>query len=651
MKQNDSRRLTAAACSAAVHLLDDDDRVALWEFDANARPLHSGWLRAGDWDAWQTAVKLISQRGEFTDFRAAFAGAVQHFSRHPAPGRRVVVLLTDGVFEPNLAWEGYAPHSFEYILKSLTAKAAAKLEFQPRTLPVARRLARAEIDHLQRLNVEIFTIALGPKTETELLNEAARLTSRAPTEVRSFSAAEASDLISVFAAVLRYLGPREVLGQAGGQARPGESLALAADPWMVAPRLLVAADQRLDGTLIQEGRPVVAHAPGHESIFLAALRSTQPFEFRFAADAGRYQALLAAQSLYRLRIEGLRAEYRFGEPVSGRVLEENSGPAATQRVISLNLTHASGDGPTPTALTGDLAFSLQPPSPGVYQLFAQTRIAVPGGDAVERRSLAHKIEILPAFSVRPGRVDFGQLKPGTAAEGEIVFHSGLNSSVTVRVESAGRYPEGRAAPEPISFRMTPGEQTTKTLHLRVPERAAAGDWEGIVIVVAGDERTEIPWTAHLPSLWERVRWWLMPAILLLSSLLAYLVFLWGLRPGPYGTLLPHGDCPGVIRRPIRLGSVTRGLFRRWFNWRRNEVEFLALGIPRLPRDLEGALVFYRWGTVMLSNRGRPSVQSALIVRDSPAGRDMIIPPGRSVRLRHGAMIRFAECEYRFDNPR
>lgn len=652
MKQNDPRRLTAAACSAAVHLLQEEDRVALWEFDASARPLHSGWLSAGDWDAWLAAVQGISQRGQFTDFRAAFAGAVHHFSAHPAAGRRVLILLTDGVFEPDLGWEGYAPHSLEYSVKRrVSASSELNSQYHQRILPMARRLARVEIERLKQLEVEVFTIALGSKTETELLTEAARLTTHTLTELHSFEAARASELISIFASVLRYLGPRAVLGRSSGRAGAGESLALATDAWMRAPRLLVASDERLAGSLTQEGRPVAARPSGHESVLLAAPNATHPLSFRFTADAGRYQALLAAESLYRLRIDGLRTEYLFGEPVAGRLLEDLTGPATGNRQLTLTLTPTAGGDHVSFTPATDLSFSVQPPAPGLYQFSARARWSSSDGDPVERTTVEHLFEVLPAFSVRPRRLHFGELRSGAAAEADLVFHSGLTSPVTVRVDSGGPAAKGRALPEHQSFTIKPGERSVRKLRLPVPANADAGDWEGAVTVTAGGDRTEILWTAHLPSLWERVRWWLLLGVLLLAFLVLYLVYLWGLRPGPYGTLLPHGDCPGVVRRPIRLGAVAHGFFRRWLNWRRNEVEFRSLGLPRLPGELEGALVFYRWGTVMLSNRSRPSARSVLTVRDSPAGREITIVPGRSFRVRHGALIRFADCDYRFDNPR
>jgi hypothetical protein len=194
----------------------------------------------------------------------------------------------------------------------------------------------------------------------------------------------------------------------------------------------------------------------------------------------------------------------------------------------------------------------------------------------------------------------------------------------------------------------PGTVTKRSVTMNVPKKADWGDYEGQIEFRAADKAVyTIPFTLHVPSLWERIRLWIAVIGLLALLALAYLIWVWGCLRTPSGTLIPVGNCPGNLRESVRLGSARRNWFSRWLNWRRNRLRLSELPLPDRPRDLDAELTFYAWGPIFIQNLSRAR---EFEIRE-PGGTLFRLKSSRSLRLRHQAILRMGECEYRYEAAR
>ncbi|HCF59066.1 MAG TPA: hypothetical protein DFS52_13875, partial [Myxococcales bacterium] len=105
MRTTDPQKLRKVAAELYVDLARDGDRVAVWQFDSQAKEILGEFLEIrspADRDRLKDAIRSISDDGDWTDFGAAFEAAAQAFAAAPAdPGeKRFLVFLTDGRCEP-----------------------------------------------------------------------------------------------------------------------------------------------------------------------------------------------------------------------------------------------------------------------------------------------------------------------------------------------------------------------------------------------------------------------------------------------------------------------------------------------------------------------------------------------------------------------
>jgi Mg-chelatase subunit ChlD len=120
MQENDPQRLRKAAAQAVVSLLNPEDEVAVVEYAAEGRAIISQdgqpWSRADRQEALFKAIEEIGDRGGYTDFYAGLRAGLTAFEGVPETHRKIMLLLTDGILEPNPLDPSYAPHHVSYRL-------------------------------------------------------------------------------------------------------------------------------------------------------------------------------------------------------------------------------------------------------------------------------------------------------------------------------------------------------------------------------------------------------------------------------------------------------------------------------------------------------------------------------------------------------
>jgi hypothetical protein len=75
----------------------------------------SAWLPASNHSLLQKRIAEAGQDEAFTDFEAALASVPPLFAQSPQGARKVVLLLSDGVLEPDPANKAYDPLSNEFL--------------------------------------------------------------------------------------------------------------------------------------------------------------------------------------------------------------------------------------------------------------------------------------------------------------------------------------------------------------------------------------------------------------------------------------------------------------------------------------------------------------------------------------------------------
>ncbi len=680
MKKNDPSNIRIVAAQSLVSLLSDRDQVTVYEFDSTARSSSGGvapvWTAAGKRGAIFEALATLGNSGEFTDFRAALVDVLRAFPEVPSNHPRIVLLLTDGIMEPNPRDSAYAPHHIRYPIDLLRARDKRKLSEDYRRLltPVARRILTDEVYPAYRAaGVQVFAVGLGSQADTDFLQWAADETADGSAQVHVFHAQTATDLVPTFLQLLQYWTDRSVLHVVEGEASTARQ-ELYLDKYALDPRLVTFIDgdarMRTNGP---SGRLESAEPGTRPGLQLFRLTDPTPgsWSLSFENGAGRFHSVAVGDNGLALEVTGLKKQYRFGEEISLRArITTKAGlerPKRGEMEVSANLTPAPGsrgqDVRTTLTETGE-EFVLRQASPtaGRYRLRLSAR-SRPGLQhlILPRNGLLYQIEVLPSFYVTPARLSFGVTPAGSTVRRAVTIHSGLTERVSPVIRgrllsaSNSAFAQSRRDELPTvhesHLAVEPGSVMECAVELNVPDDAAWGDYEGqIRFESAGKMLYEIPFSAHVPSLWEKLRWWMVVVGLLLLLLFGYLVGIWSLLPIPRGVLVPVGDCPGPLRQPRKLSNIRRGLFTSWFHYKRNRIRFSDMPLTGIPAGCDAELTFYRWGAAFIRNTSRQGSGCELQVEepDRPSlGRGI----GRSLRLKNGAVLQMGECKYRYERGR
>ena len=574
--------------------------------------------------------------------------------------------MTDGVLEPNPPDKAYEPLNYEYKYARATASGTRRREledeYRERLCPIARRLIAEDIlPALSAQGVEIFTVALGSSADRGFLAELADRTSRHPAEVHSFSAKHGTDLVGIFASLASYWSDWVEFQNFTGPISQEGVNRIELDTFVREPRLLAMVDgDAVPEVQAEGGQPEQGRHSGLGPMYSFELAQKSPpgaWQLRFAHGSGSYSALLLGHNKLRLMVDGIRTTYRFGETIRAKVsLEARDGLAFPTEVkvrSSFGRDEAvleqaelrSGSG-------GTFLFDGAPTMAGSYLLrfeaFAKDR---DGHPITPRPSLEYRVEVLPALYAEQKSINFGNHDRGDSAVAPLVLHSGLASAASVSITGEVTHSSGGALlrnergrlPSIAEIRtvLQPGTVASESIRMDFPRKGERGDFEGMIHVRSSRGDYQVPFRAHVPTIWEQLRFPSLFAIIATAILLAYLASVWGLLAGPSGVLVPVGN---AIMAPIRLNGIKKGIFARYLNYKRNQVE-LGRAL-RLPAGVEARLVFYAWRAPSLKNL---SLNDKVIRITELSGYAYPVRPGQAFSLRHNSLVDFDGHIFRYQN--
>ena len=588
--------------------------------------------------------------------------------------KRIILLLTDGVLEPNLEDSIYAPYNTEYKFERLRSGSAERKRIEEKyrkmVSPVASRmLSESVLPQLRSERIEIFAIGLSSEVDRDFLDALTRSTSLDATEQHSFVAKSPTDLVDVFAGMLRYWSDDQVFQRISGSMGDGSTHPVYLDQYAPEARLLVLMSS-------DKGVPQVSTtsstAPSQDQNLHPQLRS---YLIRSGPDGwdgtlrvdggpGLYNAVLIGSGGFQFELKGLNSRYEFGVPVEfDAVLHSTlnrSLPMGTH-VLAKVLPRDRGEGARvdqDRSITNGVAhFRIEPRVPAHYLLHLTAEMNSSSAHRMlPRECVDHEFEVMPRFFALPDRLSFGTLERGASAGREIEIHYGLPLAAEVTISSAitaySRSPYTKSSPKwpqlaPIRFQVAPGAVILKRVSIQIPRGGDWGDFQGVTSVeAAGAPPIRIRFTVHVPSVWEKTGPWILLVFCLLLAALAYLVWVLGFLSAPSGTLVPIGDSPGVVRRKVPLSSVRRSWISRWLNWRRNRIRFSELPFSdRLPKAFNAELVFYSGGLTYIAHCGADKI---LEIRERNGRAKRLGPNSPSYSLKKNAELRVEQFQYRYE---
>jgi hypothetical protein len=637
----------------------------------------SAWLPASNHSLLQKRIAEAGQDGAFTDFEAALASVPPLFAQSPQGARKVVLLLSDGVLEPDPANKAYDPLSNEFLGALRDSRgdvSGVKRQYSALAAPMARRLIEQEVlPSLRQAGIELFTVALGDEADRSYLAHLADETAQDHVESHSFVANHASDLMDVFGSILPYWSSGLVLGRSSGQASPSLDTRAWIDGFVEAARVIVLTDEPQSVEIKSpNGGTEQETATKEPRLHLFSLDIKQvPGQWHaiFPDGHASYSAFWIGQSCLKLIVSGLKPSYSFGEPIEVearihtrnqealRGIEKEASVAwQAQNVDDGNIQH----GFLPSK-EENFKGALPIDKPGRYLLsFVLNAKDSRGADILPRPSLNYHLKVMPAFFVTPEEVDFGSARGGREIEKPVHIGYGLKSSGEVHLSaSLERWSNSKAAGagaarlpqvQPMALSLKSGQSEDATIRIVLPKKVFWGDYEGRLVFQASSGETAIAaFRVHVPTLWERSRWPLFILILIGLGIVIYLAWIWGMEASPAGILeclaVPPGQ-PGMLA--LRLGEVRRNFFARCLNYKRNR---LAIGsnkadirLPALPPDFKADLIF--WGIrVRAYARNRSLPGNKLSMKVVEDGIPYELRPGGSFELKDQSLLEIGE--YRF----
>jgi len=622
----------------------------------------------------------VGNSGEFTDYRAGLKQAATVFSNSPDSRTQIIVLLSDGKLEPNLKDAAYAPQDLLYRSEITTASGERRKQIQnkyrERTIPIARQIIFQEIvPDLQRRHIQIFSVALGSAADMTLIADLADQTTSHPGEVHSFKAAKATDLLSVFGRLLQYWSQGALLRSDEGGAAAGRESSLRIDEYVRDPKLLLMADGTADLAVTGGNGMAEQPVPGfHRSIFYYELTGQKPpaeWRYSFRTGQGRFQAVWLGHNILTLDVSNLRDQYEFGDTVAPRVaLRVGGKPAPVDllnrlRVVA-DISGVTCDTSRLTTTSVDtqqaFGFSYVAKQAGRYNIsfVAEPRdsLATP---VLPRPSVQYQFVVLPSLHVTPRRFHFSDVSTGVRLELPCEIHSGLTSLQSVRI-CGGLTETSWGAPADLdtmrlprivctSVDVIPGQIRPETVYVDVSKAVRWGYYSAAVVFsVGGGEQDSVLISIHIPSLWERMRIWVVVLIIVLVGVLAILVYLWGFLESPSGVLMPVEVATGETVLPVRLSHVYRGIWGRWFNWRRNRLTIgrrdVDICYAMLPDGLIAELAFYRVRRAYIRNLSTTEDSHIIGLEEERVG-VLKCRSGRSLKLRNGSIIQLSGLKLRY----
>jgi Mg-chelatase subunit ChlD len=476
MRKTDPQKLRKVAAELYVDLARDGDRIAVWQFDSEAKEILGEFLQIrspADRDRLKDAIRSISDDGDWTDFGAAFEAAAQAFAAAPAdPGeKRFLVFLTDGRCEP-------APDNPKYLKEGdkpdRSKRAKEAREQQCKQTVLSELLPRLE-------GVETVAVGLSRNAPREFLHELARRS-----RGRSSVTEKAADLPRLFAEIHAQNSGARVAAAESSAIRV-DKLVASLDLVVVAPRGVELELLQPDGTRLSFDSPALYYVRAERYRFFhvpkpasglwtvkpskrladSAISAIQNYDLRLRLDAPQQvavgqpievRAFLAAGEGGGMPEESFLARHRFVVEAKGEGFE---------RRVEL----AAGEG---GARVGRIATQ----KPGSVVLRARVEPG-PAGALTRVAAPVTVLAVPPLKLVAPGPLQVGEVKPGTSVQALLDLRpSEFLGDVELKLQAEGLPFEV----EPRKLKLTL-EQKRFDLEIEVPEDAAPGKTKGALMLV------------------------------------------------------------------------------------------------------------------------------------------------------------------------
>ncbi len=679
MRSNDPDSLRIAALQLVISQLSPRDHVAVVEFDSEARLLsgtrESPWISASQLSLLNQVLGSTSDRGDFTDFRAGVEAIADLFAKAPATEQNAVLLLSDGILEPNLLSETYRPHSENYAFelnKNVMPLSQLKEKYYSLTRPMAKRIIFDEaVPSLRKDKIEVFTVSLSSKADSELLQRIADETSLRQSEQHYFHAEKATDLVSVFSGLIGYWSDVIVVQSDSGSIRSNDFTRLYLDGYLSEPTVACMVDGQGAFVVRTDSGELESALPGTHSKLkkIRILRQEVPgtWQWGFESGSGKYRTIWLGHNLLEIRVDGIQSRYLYGDTVraviglvslSERVDVRRLAESQLFAEVTLGGRTASIDIPMQRESSSRTEFSFVPPDPGKFLIrFVLKSLDSLGRSSFVRESRQFRFDVMPGFFVEPKRIYFGKAADENQVTMPVTIHSALPAMTKVGVSGRVR---NSSAGDPASLDsgripridqhdvyLTETNVLGDSVSLLIPSRCYAGDYEGSVTfaTIQGDSAT-IEFSVHVPSLWERFRWWILGIVLLAAIAVLHIIRIGAFAPLPRGTLTSVSSLDSVIR----LSELRRGFWTRWFNWRRNYVRIGGRSAHiRLQNHIAGSaeMKFVRRGRVFLRNTSLGGAMATVLVTEPTNPNPYVLEADDRLGLKEKCIIDFFGRKYRF----
>jgi hypothetical protein len=693
LKTTDPEEIRKLAAQSIIPLLSKEDKVAVMEFDSEARIL-SLWKSSEEKQEIFEAINKVSNEGKFTDFIEGLENAFSLFQNVPKESRRIILLLSDGIFEPNLSSEKYAPYHLQYsnVIRGKKGEEKKKIEkeYHEKILPVANRIIETEIlPKLKKENIEIFTIAFSQQADKEFLRYLSEETKMISNEIHNFYAEKPTDLVETFVKFLSYWENLLILYQDSGEIKLFEEKDIFLDEFLKSAFCIVFVDKESEFEIKKENLEPEPRIPGtHKRLLIFPIINLKEgagrWKYCFKKGEGKYKILILGESNIEMIINGLENKYLYGdtikisiylksndknalsflgpEPkiVSEILWEKTEEEIIREKEIKLNL------------INDHFELKYSPSTTGTYRikfiLFAKNRN---GFDLLPRPSKEYKFEIMPHLYVEPSRINFGNLKQGKIAKGTLNVYSSYKDTLLIKID--GKIIKGSRCIEKkenlpfihkIQIPIKPFEINKVEIALEVPKKGCWGDYEGEMYFYKDTEKLYTTYfRVHIPSFWEKLTLPFKIIIIIFPTLIFILIgilcCLWILYiqsfPSPSGILQFLATPQGQLIPDLRLSEIRRNFIRRII--RRNVV---SIGSREMRCDIQLdnvsgnrciELIFHHYASY-IRNSTRPTGKQTDNIEVTPQGlQNITLQPQQSYELNDNTELNFDGYKIIYIRPR
>ncbi len=679
MRTTDPEEIRKLASQAVITLMSPDDKVAVVEFDSDAKIL-SSWKSASERNDIFRAIREVGKNGSHTDFSAGLDKAKELILEAPDDAHKVVLLLSDGIFDPNPRSDRYPPYYLQYRL-AIRGKDRSELkeineEYRRKLTPVARSYINAKImPSFNEKEVEVYSVGFSPGADREFLGYLADETSLVTTESHFFYASEAIDLIDAFMGLIHSWKNKIKLYAKKGSIIQNRQESISFDRyWKDISFIVLTQEKKAEFSVMSDNDTIRENPlPGtHPKLKIVDLGENNPsgrWNYSFMQGSGQYRLLIVGRSTLDMEITGIQDKYEYGEILNAVVsvsFEGNSdrdqlGPSS--KVIS-ELSYETHKEAPITLQDDEEGFRLRHrmQNTGVVKL----KFKLDPYDSEDRKMLTrtskeYKVRVLPRFYVEPDFIDFGDVEENEQKTVNVQIHSGLPNTTRVtlknEIKEASRcidLPDKLPTIQLSDFTIETGQSLGQVISVVIPEDGCYGHFEGeILFTTDRGDKFPLGYRVHVPSWLEWLTISVLILLLILLILMVCLAIIWGFGKAPIGVLRPVSSPPGDLLDDIVLGRVKRNIWSRYLNWRKNVISLglsnADIVLSNFPPELKVELKFRRIVGNHIQNSSEKESGHSITVNNPEVGIDIERFPGESYELLNGLIIKIDGYEFIFEN--